>query len=213
MKMDILENAIKRALPGVLVVDHRKNPVFVGPGVARHLENLSDSEPFFLEKPAKIVIPKRISRLLDCLEADYLRGQNDPAANSGCQTVFIPGKQSLYCCRGFFLSSREGSPNSMFHMMVLIEKFSERYDSCLDRLKQQYRLTRRQMEIVKLLLNGAGNKEIAQKLFISEDTVKVHLKYVMSRLQVGSRVGILSLICKIIDPPARSSKTDRLKFG
>jgi DNA-binding CsgD family transcriptional regulator len=196
--MDLLEIASNRTTPGVLVVDHCKKPVFLGPGVAHYLETLSDSNPRVSGKPAKIVIPKEIYSLFDRLEESSLQGHTAPTADFACQTVLIPGKKSIYCCRGFFLRGQEDAPKSTFHMMVLIEKFSEGYDFYLDKLKQQFDLTSRQMDIVKLLLTGAGNREIAEKLFISEDTVKSHLKHVMRRLEVSSRVGILSLICKII---------------
>ena len=203
--MDLLEIANKRATPGVLVVDHCKKPVFLGPGLAHYLETMNDSNPGVSERHAKIVLPKEISSLFDRLEESSLKGSTAQTGDFACQTVFIPGKKSIYCCRGFFLRGQEGAPKSTFHMMVLIEKFSERYDFFLDKLKQQFELTSRQMDIVKLLLTGAGNREIAEKLFISEDTVKSHLKRVMIRLEVSSRVGILSLICRIIDGVPHSS--------
>ena len=203
--MDLLEIANKRATPGILVLDQFKRPVFLGPGVAHDLQKLGGGGSPLSKKPAKIVIPKEISGLFDRLEESLLLGRSDPATDGDCQTVFIPGEESVYCCRGFFLRGKETAPQSTFHMMVLIEKFSERYDFYLDKFRQQFGLSGRQMEIVKLLLKGAGNKEIGEKLCISEDTVKSHLKHVMGRLGVNSRVGILSLICKIIDGPRRSS--------
>lgn len=192
--MDLLEIANKRAAPGVLVVDYCKKPVFLGPGVAHFLDILADPNPRLSEKPAKIIIPKEISSLFDRLEESSLQGHPAQMEDFASQTVFIPGKKNIYCCRGFFLRGQKGSPKSTFHMMVVIEKVSERDDFNLDKFKQQFDLTDRQMEIVGLLMKGAGNKEIAQKLFISEDTVKSHLKHIMKRLKVNSRMGILSLI-------------------
>jgi len=49
-------------------------------------------------------------------------------------------------------------------------------------------LTRREIEIVRLVANGLRNKEIAEWLFISEGTVKVHLHKVYEKLQVDSRL-------------------------
>lgn len=192
--MDLLEIAKKRAAPGVLVLDYCKKPVFLGPGVTYYLDMLADSNPQHSDNPAKIIIPKEISSLLDRLEESSLQNHPGQTANFAHQTVFIPGKKNIYCCRGFFLRGQKGSPKTTFHMMVLIEKLSERYDFNLDNLKKQYDLTERQMEIVRLLMKGAGNKEIAQKLYICEDTVKSHLKHIMKRLKVNSRMGILSLI-------------------
>lgn len=48
-------------------------------------------------------------------------------------------------------------------------------------------LTEREREMLMLLVNGASNKDIAQRLFVSENTVKYHLKNIYSKLGVASR--------------------------
>jgi DNA-binding NarL/FixJ family response regulator len=48
-------------------------------------------------------------------------------------------------------------------------------------------LTRREIEVLALLVRGRSNKEIAAKLFISEATVKGHLRSVFTKLNVLSR--------------------------
>jgi DNA-binding CsgD family transcriptional regulator len=194
--MNLLEIAKKRATPGVLVLDYCKQPVFLGPGVAHFLNLLADSEVRPSNQPEKIVIPKEISRLLERLEESSLQHHPGQATEFAYQSVFIPGKKNVYCCRGFFLPGRKASPRTTYHMMVMIEKLSERFDFILDALKQQFDLTDRQMDIVRLLMKGAGNKEIAEKLCICEDTVKSHLKRIMKQLNVTSRTGILALINK-----------------
>jgi ATP/maltotriose-dependent transcriptional regulator MalT len=48
-------------------------------------------------------------------------------------------------------------------------------------------LSARELEILSLLAAGLSNREIAQKLFLSTGTVKVHLKHIYGKLGVGSR--------------------------
>jgi DNA-binding NarL/FixJ family response regulator len=48
-------------------------------------------------------------------------------------------------------------------------------------------LTRRENEVLELLSQGFGNKEIAQSLSISGDTVRYHLKQIYEKLHVRSR--------------------------
>lgn len=48
-------------------------------------------------------------------------------------------------------------------------------------------LTKREQEITKEVLNGLNNPQIAQKLEISERTVKVHLSNIFQKLHVSNR--------------------------
>jgi DNA-binding NarL/FixJ family response regulator len=51
-------------------------------------------------------------------------------------------------------------------------------------------LTRKEREVVLLVAQGLRNKEIATRLFISEQTVKNHLRSVFEKLQVGDRLEV-----------------------
>jgi DNA-binding NarL/FixJ family response regulator len=48
-------------------------------------------------------------------------------------------------------------------------------------------LTRRQQQIMSLLVLGLSNAEIADRLYLTESTVKTHLRGAYQRLGVGSR--------------------------
>jgi DNA-binding NarL/FixJ family response regulator len=50
-------------------------------------------------------------------------------------------------------------------------------------------LTAREVEILGLLAEGLGNKEMARRLMVSEATVKSHLTHVYAKLGVDSRAG------------------------
>jgi LuxR family maltose regulon positive regulatory protein len=48
-------------------------------------------------------------------------------------------------------------------------------------------VSEREIEVLRLLASGTANREIAEKLFLSLDTVKTHLKHIYSKLGVHSR--------------------------
>lgn len=56
----------------------------------------------------------------------------------------------------------------------------------------QVALSTRELEVLRAVEAGLSNAEIAQKLFISETTVKTHLGHVFSKLEVTSRTAAVS---------------------
>jgi Response regulator containing a CheY-like receiver domain and an HTH DNA-binding domain len=50
------------------------------------------------------------------------------------------------------------------------------------------RLTAREMEVLRLVAQGLNNRDIAKELFISENTVKNHIRNILEKLQLHSRM-------------------------
>jgi len=50
------------------------------------------------------------------------------------------------------------------------------------------RLTAREMEVLRLVARGLNNRDIAKELFISENTVKNHIRNILEKLQLHSRM-------------------------
>ena len=52
-------------------------------------------------------------------------------------------------------------------------------------------LTKREMEILKLICEGLSSKDISEKLFISINTVETHRKRILLKLNVKNSVGVV----------------------
>jgi DNA-binding NarL/FixJ family response regulator len=70
---------------------------------------------------------------------------------------------------------------------VFADKFIDEILSSTDVIgdqqdKAESILSEREMEIAKLIAEGVTNKEISGKLFITENTVKVHVKNILNKL-------------------------------
>ena len=63
----------------------------------------------------------------------------------------------------------------------------------VNHIKGEDTLTERELEVLRTLSTGLSNKEIGTKLFISEITVKVHLKNIFAKLKVTSRTEAIAL--------------------
>ena len=57
-------------------------------------------------------------------------------------------------------------------------------------------LTPREIEVLTVVATGARNKEIAVTLGITEDTVKMHIKSIISKLGAEDRTGAVTTAIK-----------------
>ena len=70
-------------------------------------------------------------------------------------------------------------------------------------LERDFGLTKREIEISANIFNGLKNAEIAEKLFISEITVKKHLQHIFEKIGVSSRT---ALIRKALEYQSQTSR-------
>jgi DNA-binding NarL/FixJ family response regulator len=54
-------------------------------------------------------------------------------------------------------------------------------------------LTSREVEVLEQIGGGNRNRDIAEKLFISEETVKVHIKHIMEKLGASDRTQAVAI--------------------
>jgi len=54
-------------------------------------------------------------------------------------------------------------------------------------------LTARETEVLRKVAEGNRNRDIGERLFISEDTVKVHIKHIMEKLGAGDRTQAVAI--------------------
>ena len=61
---------------------------------------------------------------------------------------------------------------------------------------ERFALTRRELEILRLLARGYSNQEIGEKLVISISTVKKHVYNLYSKMHVSSRAQLLNFLLR-----------------
>ena len=98
----------------------------------------------------------------------------------------VPGEEIADGIRAVFGGQSLISPSMASKLLsefaLMIKKSEERPQLLVPRL------TERELQVLKLVARGMGNRDIAADLFISENTVKNHVRNILEKLQLHSRM-------------------------
>src|SRR6476620_4487017 len=111
------------------------------------------------------VVRDLISRLFECEHPK-------DCESIQVERLFFSSEQGLLL-RGFCIPDE---PIARGRVLVTIEKLHQRLGSPDTNLQERYHLTQREQMVIIYLMLGFTNKEIANRLNLSEYTVKEHLK-------------------------------------
>ena len=116
-------------------------------------------------------------------DAYVLKGSNYRELYEAIEAVM---EDQTYISKGLSLTNGTGM-NSRF---LQHGKLSVSFD---DRFIKKFSLTKRELEVLKLVGKAMTNKEIAKELYISDQTVSVHRKNIMRKLGVSSTAGLIKM--------------------
>ena len=101
-----------------------------------------------------------------------------------------------YRCRVFMLDSSSNTNSQLQPRVVVMLEREPKQHVDITQWSNDFQLTGRERETVRLLMRGFTSKEIAQAMNISPNTVKSFLKLVMAKVGVSNRTG---LVAKVFD--------------
>lgn len=84
--------------------------------------------------------------------------------------------------------SRGETPLSGTMATKILKEFSKPEKDVDQTIDYEEALTDREVGILKLVAEGLTNKEISEQLVISENTVKIHLRNILEKLQLKNRI-------------------------
>lgn len=169
----------KRALPGILIFNQKNELVYLSGEAIDFLRSVSKNTD-----AADPHIPDDIYGL--CSSA-----RKGEEAKALLNVIHQNVSYSIKATPLFRSTQKSGSPS---HIMIVIEKCAQRRGADLIEAKAKFNLTERESQVVGEIVKGASNQEVAAALFISEHTVKDHIKSIMNKLGVNSRAMIISKI-------------------
>jgi DNA-binding NarL/FixJ family response regulator len=97
--------------------------------------------------------------------------------------------------RGVGLPDRSGIQQS--RILITMEEVGRRQEAVTEQAKELFHLTEREVAVVQNLLKGWTNKEIANELGVTEQTVKEHIKHIMEKTKTTTRTGILVQVLRL----------------
>lgn len=142
----------------------------------------------------------------DGLEATRLIKKNLPEIQIIMLTVSDDDEDLFtairYGAKGYLLKNLD--PEQLFEMLEgvrqgeapisgamaakILREFRQPEPSLPERQEPVDMLTPREVEVLQQVVEGATNKEIAEVLYITENTVKIHLRNILEKLQVQNRI-------------------------
>lgn len=103
------------------------------------------------------------------------------------------GKRS-YLVKGLLLSGPKAAlPEREGYYLFILERIRPDFFN-ISRIARELNLSKREQDLIQLLLTDLGNKQIAHTLGLSLNTVKTYLKLLMRKLGVTSRAGIIACL-------------------
>ena len=184
----LLDLIRKRQSPGILIIDRNGQLRYSNQEILVLLPNLLETDR---EGNPQANIPAEIFRICTVAKGTTAADENDlPQDITTDCSLMVGGKEQVFSLRAFTVGGI-GSNREDGYIMVLIERVVEKHTYNFEKVQNDHHLSAREMDVIKSLAQGLSNKEIAKKLYISEHTVKDHLKNIMAKMQVSSRNEIL----------------------
>ncbi|MCF6149217.1 MAG: LuxR family transcriptional regulator [Candidatus Kuenenia sp.] len=123
---------------------------------------------------------------------EEIGSESEEKPDQACLIDVIKSQKRLYAVRGTVLSdsSHNLNPDEWPHLFILDRTYSDQAN--IAKSFRKWHLNKREQEIVQLLLDDHSNKEIAEELKLSCNTIKGYMKLLMRKLDVNSRAGIIS---------------------
>ena len=172
----IEETPLKPSDAGFLLLDSSLRPIYANQDAVNILLYPTVMKP---SKAAMQAVKKRLETLLQ----GHLPTLGKPSLSE-----FLSVRRR-YLLRAFCLDSHVKAPLQPA-FAVLIER-GHHVLLELANVSSQYNLTNREFETMRLLLDGLTSKEIASRMKISPNTVKVFLRQIMLKMGVTTRAGIV----------------------
>lgn len=180
----------QRAGPGIVVLSATMQLLHMNRQAAELSKQINAAESGGkASKAAQGVLPTTLTELCgEIIKALHVRTEAKDWEQFEVKRVAGDPNQPVLL-RGFGLPDRGGIQHA--RLVVTMEELGRRQQLNTEQAKEKFQLTNREQAVVEHLAKGWTNKEIANALQITEQTVKEHIKHIMRKTNATTRTGIL----------------------
>ena len=176
----------RRSAPGVLILDLHDRLLYSNDEALEMLAILNgeENEPAF--------VPEEIHHL--CRQTKGTAEPPDIIQGADAHHPVLACVPGLHCSLRAILLGSHGGVDQPTHVMVLMERIVEKHQVDIERARRDFQLSKREAVVLQYTCQGLSNRQISEKMFISEHTVKDHMKNMMGKMNAGSRSEIVALL-------------------
>jgi DNA-binding CsgD family transcriptional regulator len=182
------------AIPGTLIFNLQGHLLYFNNEAILYLPVLQ--EPLQNSKGSPR-LPKEILSLIDKTRAK-METDNIDSSREVDQSI-MTGKNAHLILRSFAAGDpAQGKTGKI--IVLLIEPATSETLMDIPKASGVFNLSSRETEVVRLICRGLTNKAIGELLFISDQTVKDHIKHLMRKMNVSSRTQIIATLLNLHKP-------------
>jgi DNA-binding CsgD family transcriptional regulator len=165
-----------------------------------------EMKALYMSSAARDVLLNGQSTQTSALQEDQLSRKIQslliPGAGNGNPPPTLMSGRRRYLCRILPLGPAGAGPQ-IPHSAILLQRISRRNEH-VRRLVEVFKLTPRECQTLQLVAEGLTSKEIATKMDISPHTVRAFLNFIMVKLDVTTRSGIVGRVNAMFTPWERN---------
>lgn len=192
-QVSLLRSALDTTSSAVLLFGSTGDIVYANPPADRLLSRQTEDGLVVLSKDEE---PQPLFTLL-CSMAEEMIGLSQ--GRSAWQGTLAVSDGSILACE--IMRVGESKQNQRSSALVILQTTKMLPDRCLSAFVASHRLSPREEEVLRHLINGLNTLEIAASLGISRHTVRDHLKSLYRKTETGSRGELLNLFSHATSAP------------
>lgn len=179
------DSAVRQHATGVVLFSSAGQLLFMNHEAQSYIRQL---QPSTAKENGTCLIPEDIHAVVRELMTRLMLCNNP----KDCETIQV--ERICYGLKHLLLRGIcvPDEPLVQSRLFIIMEKLNQEPQPPVDNIQQRYHLTEREQMVIIYLMLGFTNKEIANRLNLSEYTVKEHLKRIMQKTKTITRTGLLA---------------------